>query len=221
MKVILLGPPGAGKGTQAQYIQNKYNIPQISTGDILRSNIKNKTQIGLQVKKIINEGKLVPDNIIINMIIERLRKEDCSRGFLLDGFPRTIEQANALQTVNINIDFVIEIKVPDQDIINRITGRRIHEPSGRVYHISYNPPINEGLDDTTSEPLIQRKDDSIEIVKNRLNIYHKTTALLADYYQKITLNGDEGHKTKYFKINGSNSVKQVKQDIEKILTIRD
>ena len=219
MNIILLGPPGAGKGTQAKYIQEEYDIPQISTGDILRTNIKERTNLGNLVSDIINEGKLVPDDIIIEMIENRLSHPDCRNGFLLDGFPRTIAQANALKKANININFVIEIVVPDNEIITRITGRRTHENSGRVYHTKYNPPIKDGLDDLTGEPLIQRKDDNEETVKNRLSIYHNTTSMLIDYYKNFLPNDNITNKPPiYYQIDGSTDVNKVKANIKKCLT---
>jgi adenylate kinase len=218
MNIILLGPPGAGKGTQAKYIQEEYKIPQISTGDILRANIKDKTNLGNLVSSIINEGKLVPDDIIIEMIENRLSLPDCNKGFLLDGFPRTIEQADALKKANIQINFVIEIVVPDNEIISRITGRRTHQDSGRVYHIKYNPPIKDNIDDLTGEPLIQRKDDNEDTVVKRLSIYHNTTSLLIDYYKGFMASNDILKAPIYCQIDGSTDVNTVKENIKKCLT---
>jgi adenylate kinase len=182
MRIILLGAPGAGKGTQAQQLIKKYGIPQISTGDMLRSAIKEKTTLGLNVEKVIQSGGLVSDEMIIPLVKERLEKEDCKKGYLLDGFPRTIAQADAMKHHELHVDYVIEIRVNDEDIIQRISGRRMHLASGRTYHIQYNPPRIAGQDDPTGEPLIQREDDKDSTVKQRLAIFHKETQPLIDYY---------------------------------------
>ena len=183
MRIILLGAPGAGKGTQAQFITEKFDIPQISTGDMLRSAVNAGTELGLKVKEVMASGGLVSDDIIIELIRERITEEDCRNGFLLDGFPRTIPQAEALKDHGIEIDYVVEIDVDDEEIIQRLSGRRIHEGSGRVYHVQHQPPKEAGKDDETGEPLIQREDDKEETVRNRLNIYKDQTAPLVDFYR--------------------------------------
>ena len=183
MKIILLGPPGSGKGTQAKYICEKFNIKQISTGDILRTAIKAKTDIGNQVEKIINSGKLVSDEIMITLVKDRIKEKDCENGYLLDGFPRTIAQAEALKKAQIKINIVIEITVNDKEIISRISGRRVHQSSGRTYHIKFNPPKIKNVDDDTGEELIIRPDDEEATVRKRLEIYHSDTSPLIDYYQ--------------------------------------
>lgn len=184
MRLILLGCPGAGKGTQALKLVDYFKIPQISTGDMLRSAIANKTLLGLSAKKIMDMGELVSDEIIIGLVQERLQQKDCNRGFLFDGFPRTIPQADALKKARIQLDHVIEIAVPDTEIINRLSGRRLHPSSGRTYHIEFNPPIKNGFDDITSEPLVQRDDDREETIKNRLSVYHTQTEPLIHYYEQ-------------------------------------
>ncbi|WP_190600499.1 adenylate kinase [Candidatus Vesicomyidisocius sp. SY067_SCS001] len=183
MNIILLGPPGAGKGTQATNICHKYSIPQISTGDMLRVAVKVGTPLGIEAKKIMDSGGLVSDNIIINLVKERIQQNDCKNGFLFDGFPRTITQAEVLKKDNVKIDFVIEIQVPDQEIIARMSGRRTHLKSGRTYHVTYNQPKIEGIDDITGEKLVQRSDDSENTVRSRLDIYHNQTQPLVKYYQ--------------------------------------
>lgn len=186
MRVILLGPPGAGKGTQAQFITEKYGIPQISTGDMLRSAVKAGSELGLKVKDIMASGGLVSDEIIIALVEERIQQADCNNGFLFDGFPRTITQAQALVDAGIAIEHVIEIAVDDEEIVSRLSGRRVHESSGRVYHIQHNPPLNEGLDNETNEPLIQREDDKEETIRNRLSVYHSQTKPLVDFYTQLS-----------------------------------
>src|SRR6476620_6348095 len=178
MRLILLGAPGAGKGTQANFIKEKFNIPQISTGDMLRAAIKAGTELGLEAKKVMDAGQLVSDDIIIGLVKERLKEADCANGYLFDGFPRTIAQADAMKDSGVNIDYVLEIDVPDEMIVERMTGRRTHQPSGRVYHVKFNPPKTEGLDDVTGEPLVQRDDDKEETVKKRLTVYHTQTEVL-------------------------------------------
>ncbi|MFQ3222922.1 MAG: adenylate kinase, partial [Porticoccaceae bacterium] len=175
MKLILLGPPGAGKGTQAQFITEKYNVPQISTGDMLRAAVKSESELGMQVKDVMDSGGLVSDDLIIALVKERIQQSDCDNGFLFDGFPRTIPQAEALVDAGIDIEFVIEISVADEEIVSRLSGRRVHEGSGRIYHVQYNPPVTEGIDDATGEPLMQRVDDQEATVRNRLNVYHQQT----------------------------------------------
>ena len=183
MKLILLGAPGAGKGTQAAFICQKFGIPQISTGDMLRAAVKAGTPLGLQAKAVMEAGGLVSDDLIINLVKERIAQPDCAQGFLFDGFPRTIPQAEAMKSAGVNLDHVLEINVPFEAIIERISGRRSHPASGRIYHVTFNPPKVEGLDDVTGEPLIQRDDDKEETVKKRLDVYSQQTRPLVDYYQ--------------------------------------
>lgn len=190
MKVILLGPPGAGKGTQAQFITERYAIPQISTGDMLRAAIKAETPLGLEVKDVMASGGLVSDELIIALVRERVEQSDCQNGFLFDGFPRTIPQATAIVDAGILIDAVVEIAVVDEEIVARLSGRRVHEDSGRIYHIEHNPPNSAGLDDETGEPLIQRPDDSEETVRNRLDVYHKQTKPLVNFYTELATSGN-------------------------------
>jgi adenylate kinase len=190
MKVILLGPPGAGKGTQAQFITERYDIPQISTGDMLRAAIKAETPLGLEVKDVMASGGLVSDELIIALVRERVEQSDCQNGFLFDGFPRTIPQATAIVDAGILIDAVVEIAVVDEEIVARLSGRRVHEDSGRIYHIEHNPPNSAGLDDETGEPLIQRPDDSEETVRNRLDVYHKQTKPLVNFYTELATSGN-------------------------------
>lgn len=185
MRVILLGPPGAGKGTQAQFITEKYSVPQISTGDMLRSAVKAGSELGLKVKDIMTSGGLVSDEIIIALVKERIEQPDCAGGFLFDGFPRTIPQAQALVDANVTIEYVVEISVDDEQIVSRLSGRRVHEDSGRVYHIEHNPPKTAGFDDETQDPLIQRPDDKEDTIRNRLNIYHSQTKPLVEFYQGL------------------------------------
>lgn len=191
MKLILLGPPGAGKGTQAQFITEKYGVPQISTGDMLRAAVKAESELGLQVKDIMTSGGLVSDDLIIALVKERIQQDDCVNGFLFDGFPRTIPQAEALVDAEIDIQFVIEIAVDDDEIVSRLSGRRVHESSGRVYHVDHNPPQTAGIDDETGEPLIQREDDQESTVRNRLNIYHQQTKPLVNFYTDLAVTGQQ------------------------------
>ena len=207
MRIILLGCPGAGKGTQAKFIAEKYNIPQISTGDILRSAIRQQSPLGKKIQDIVESGRLVPDDLVIQLVIDRIKQADCLRGFLLDGFPRTIAQAEALHQ-HTTIDYVIEIDVPEDEIVKRLSGRRIHPASGRIYHVTLQPPRIEGKDDLTGEPLIQRPDDSEETVRKRLHVYQSQTSPLRAYYQHAS-----SHSPQYVRINGMNSIDQVKQDI--------
>lgn len=203
--------PGAGKGTQAALITAHYNIPQISTGDMLRAAVKAGTPLGLAAKKIMDAGELVSDDIIIGLVKERLQQPDCKNGFLFDGFPRTIPQAEALKEAGIPIDYVLEIAVPDEAILERMNGRRVHLPSGRSYHIKFNPPKVEGKDDVTGEDLIQRDDDKEETVKKRLQVYHNQTEALVDFYQKLAAEGQSN--TKYVKVDGIGDVKEVNRRI--------
>ncbi|AFZ82774.1 adenylate kinase [Candidatus Kinetoplastidibacterium crithidiae] len=212
MRLILLGPPGAGKGTQASLLTEHFNIPQISTGDMLRTAIKNGSSLGSEVQKIMDAGKLVPDVIILKLVSDRLENNDCHNGYLLDGFPRNINQANALKTANINLDYIIEIDVPEKNIIERISGRRIHMPSGRTYHITFNPPKFEGKDNITGEDLIQREDDHEETVRNRLKIYKEQTKPLVDYYSSWAKK-EPDTAPKYRKILGLGSVEEIKNRI--------
>ena len=213
MKIILLGAPGAGKGTQAQFIMNKFGIPQISTGDMLRAAIKAETDLGKQAKTLMDEGKLVPDDLIIALVQERVSQPDCVKGFLLDGFPRTIPQADALKTAGIHIDYVLEFDVPDEIIVERMSGRRVHLASGRTYHVVYNPPKVEGKDDITGEDLVIRPDDKKETVLERLKVYHSTTQPLVDYYQAEAKAGN----TRYFCLDGTQKVETISRELNSIL----
>ena len=188
MRLILLGAPGAGKGTQAQYITEKYGIPQISTGDMLRAAVKAETELGLQAKEVMDAGGLVSDDIIIGLVKERITEADCANGFLFDGFPRTIPQAQAMVEAGVNIDHVVEIAVEDEEIVARLSGRRVHPGSGRVYHVIHNPPQREGVDDETGETLVQRDDDQEDTVRKRLEVYHAQTSPLVDFYQNMAGN---------------------------------
>jgi adenylate kinase len=190
MRTILLGPPGAGKGTQAAFITKRYGIPQISTGDMLRAAVKAGTPLGIAAKKVMDSGGLVSDDIIINLVKERLTQPDCTAGYLFDGFPRTIPQAQAMKDAGVTLDAVVEITVPDTDIIERMSGRRVHVASGRTYHIKFNPPKAEGKDDVTGEPLIQRDDDLEATVRKRLEVYHSQTKPLVDFYKTWSASGD-------------------------------
>jgi len=210
MRLILLGAPGAGKGTQANFIKEKYNIPQISTGDMLRAAIKAGTELGLAAKKVMDAGQLVSDDIIIGLVKERLKDEDCKNGYLFDGFPRTIAQADAMKDSGVTIDYVLEIDVPDEMIVERMSGRRSHPASGRVYHVKFNPPKAEGVDDVTGEPLVQRDDDKEETVMKRLAVYHNQTEVLLGYYNKWAQSGLPG-APKYRKITGVGPVEQVRE----------
>ena len=206
MRVILLGAPGAGKGTQAKFITEKFGIPQISTGDMLRAAVKAGTELGLIAKSVMDSGGLVSDDLIINLVKERISQQDCKNGFLFDGFPRTIPQAEALVKNGVELDHVIEIAVDDEEIVQRIAGRRVHEASGRVYHTIYNPPKVEGKDDVTGEELIQRKDDTEETVRHRLSVYHSQTKPLVDFYQNLAATQGE---PKYSHIEGVGSVEAI------------
>ena len=213
MKIILLGAPGAGKGTQAQFIMKKLNIPQISTGDMLRAAIKEKTELGIKAQTVIDRGELVSDDIILGLVQERISKPDCKNGFLLDGFPRTLAQANGLKEIKIDIDFVFDFDISDNEILKRMTGRRVHLDSGRTYHIIYNPPRVEGLDDLTGEPLVIRNDDQEETVKKRLKVYHEQTAPLKEYYNRESQISD----LIYCVFDATKSVEVLHQEIERTL----
>ena len=212
MRIILLGGPGAGKGTQAGYITKKFNIPQISTGDMLRAAVKEGTPLGLEAKKIMDAGGLVSDDIILGLVKERITQDDCKNGFLFDGFPRTIPQAEALKTQGVEIDAVVEIDVPDEEIIKRMSGRRVHVASGRTYHVVFNPPKVEGKDDETGEDLIQRDDDKEETVKKRLDVYHEQTEPLIDFYSKWNQSGEAGAPA-YVKVEGIGGVEEIRDRI--------
>jgi adenylate kinase len=204
MRLILLGPPGAGKGTQAAFIRDHFRIPQISTGDMLRAAVKAGTPLGAAAKKVMDAGQLVSDEIIIGLVKERLKQPDCKRGYLFDGFPRTIPQAEAMKAASVALDYVLEIDVPDEEIITRMSGRRVHPASGRTYHAKFNPPKAEGKDDVSGEPLVQRDDDKEATVRNRLDVYRKQTRPLVDFYSKVP-------GVKYRKISGLGKVDEITQ----------
>jgi len=207
MRLILLGPPGAGKGTQAKFICENYGIPQISTGDMLRAAVKDKTELGLLAKRVMDEGGLVSDDIIIGLVKDRISRDDCAGGFLFDGFPRTIPQAVALVDAGVRIDHVVEIAVDDDEIVTRLSGRRVHPASGRVYHVLFNKPRKAGLDDETGEPLVQRDDDTEETVRRRLQVYHEQTSPLVDFYGN--LKGDNAPR--YHRVEGVGSVEDIRR----------
>lgn len=213
MRIILLGPPGAGKGTQAQVLTKAFSIPQISTGDMLRSAIKVGTELGLKAKAVMDQGKLVSDEIILGLVKERISEADCQNGFLFDGFPRTIPQAQALVDANIAIDAVVELQVPDEKIVKRMSGRRVHLASGRTYHIVYNPPKVEGKDDVTGEDLVIREDDKEETVRSRLKVYHEQTEPLVKFYSDLAQKGE----TKYLKVDADRPVDVIADEICKAL----
>jgi adenylate kinase len=212
MRIIMLGAPGAGKGTQAQFITERFGIPQISTGDMLRAAVKAESDLGKQVKEVMSSGGLVSDDIIIALFEERVEQRDCKNGFLLDGFPRTIPQAEALKDQGIVIDYVVEIAVDDEEIVSRLSGRRVHESSGRIYHVKYDAPKVEGKDDETGEPLVQRNDDQEDTVRKRLHIYHEQTAPLVDYYQDWA-SKDAVKAPKYVRVEGIGSMEDIKSQI--------
>ena len=214
MNLIILGPPGAGKGTQAAFIASEQNIPHISTGDMLREAIKNGTELGLQAKAVMDAGNLVSDELIIELVKERISKDDCKNGFLFDGFPRTIPQAEALQENNVDINGVIELVIADEEIIKRMSGRRIHLASGRTYHVDFNPPKKPGLDDKTGEELITRKDDEPETVKDRLKVYWTQTQPLIEYYSNFKNASD----FKYLTVDGTLTVEEIKNNIKDFLS---
>ena len=205
MKIILLGPPGAGKGTQANIIKHTFGIPQISTGDMLRAAVKAGTPLGKQAKKVMDAGELVSDDLILGLVKERITKDDCKHGYLFDGFPRTIAQAEGMQAEGIEIDVVVELQLEDSEIIKRMSGRRIHPGSGRSYHVVFNPPRVENTDDETGEPLVQREDDKEETVRKRLEVYHEQTAPLIKYYSDLV---DQG-SVRYVRINGAGDVNEI------------
>ncbi len=209
MRLILLGAPGAGKGTQAQFICEKYGIPQISTGDMLRAAVKAQTELGLQAKEVMDAGGLVSDDIIIGLVKERIEQSDCVNGFLFDGFPRTIPQAQAMVEANVVIDHVVEIAVDDNEIIARLSGRRVHPASGRIYHVQHNPPQREGLDDETGEELVQREDDSEDTVRKRLEVYNVQTSPLIDFYQDMSGENSPG----YHRIAGVGSMDDIREKV--------
>jgi adenylate kinase len=215
MKIILLGPPGAGKGTQANFIKQLFNIPQISTGDMLRAAVSAGTSLGLQAKKIMDAGGLVSDEIILNLVKERIGEADCRQGYLFDGFPRTIVQAEGLENIGVKIDYVIELQADDDEIVRRMSGRWVHMASGRTYHETFNPPQNSGLDDETGEPLIQRDDDKEDTVRKRLQVYHEQTSPLIEYYSNIAARPDKA--LKYLQIEGIGDVDDIKARIAEAL----
>lgn len=215
MKIILLGAPGAGKGTQAQFITEKFGIPQISTGDMLRAAVKEKSELGLQVEKVMASGGLVTDEIIIALVKDRIQKSDCANGFLFDGFPRTLPQAQAMLDAEVSIDVVLEIDVADEEIVQRLGGRRVHLDSGRVYHISHNPPQIEGKDDITGEDLVQREDDQEDTIRKRLAVYHDQTQPLVSFYSDLQANGGE---VSVAKVDGVASVESIREEILAILS---
>lgn len=215
MRIILLGAPGAGKGTQAQFITESFNIPQISTGDMLRAAVKAQTELGKQVEQVMASGALVTDEIIVALVKERIAQDDCANGFLFDGFPRTIPQAEALVTAEVPIDVVLEIDVPDDEIVKRLSGRRVHLDSGRVYHIEFNPPAVENKDDVSGEPLIQRDDDKEDTVRKRLAVYHEQTKPLVTFYSDMEA---QGGGVKVVKVNGVAAVDEIKQEISTALS---
>jgi adenylate kinase len=212
MRLILLGPPGAGKGTQATFIRERFAIPQISTGDMLRAAVKAGTPLGVAAKKVMDAGQLVSDEIIIGLVRERLKAPDCARGYLFDGFPRTIPQAEALKVAGVALDYVLEIDVPDEEVIVRMSGRRVHPASGRTYHVKFNPPRAEGRDDATGEPLVQRDDDREETVKKRLDVYRQQTRPLVDYYGRWAAAGEPA-APKYRRISGLGPVDEIRERV--------
>ncbi len=212
MRLILLGAPGAGKGTQATFICQRFGIPQISTGDMLRAAVKAGTPLGVAAKKVMDAGGLVSDDLIIGLVQERIGQPDCAEGFLFDGFPRTIPQADAMKAAGVRLDVVLEIDVPESDIIERMSGRRVHMASGRTYHVRFNPPKQAGLDDVTGEPLIQRDDDKEETVRKRLEVYQRQTRPLVDYYGNWAATGD-AQAPRYARISGTGSVEEITQRV--------
>ena len=216
MRLILLGPPGAGKGTQAAAIREKFGIPQISTGDMLRAARAAKTPLGIEAGRTMDAGQLVSDEIIIGLVLERLAQPDCAAGYLFDGFPRTIPQAEAMKAAQVRIDYVVEIDVPDAEVIARMSGRRVHPPSGRSYHVRFNPPKVEGRDDLTGEPLVQREDDREETVKKRLEVYRAQTRPVVDYYRRWEESG-EASAPRYRRVSGTGTVTEVSERVLRVL----
>jgi len=212
MRLILLGGPGAGKGTQANYIKKRYEIPQISTGDMLRAAVKAETALGLEAKSYMDSGALVPDEVILGLVRERIQMPDCQKGFLFDGFPRTLPQADAMKEAGVLLDFVVDIEVPDEEIIRRMSGRRVHLASGRTYHVIFNPPKQPGKDDETGEALIQREDDQEKTVKKRLDVYHSQTEPLIEYYKEWKKSGSP-HAPRYIRIEGVGKVEEIRDRI--------
>ena len=215
LKLILLGPPGAGKGTQANYIKEKFSIPQISTGDMLRAAVSAGTELGIQAKKVMDAGELVSDELILSLVKERIAEPDCKNGYLFDGFPRTIAQAQGMEDMDIEVESIVEIQADDAEIIKRMSGRRAHLASGRTYHIIYNPPKEEGIDDVTGEPLVQRDDDKEETVKKRLEVYHEQTSPLIEYY---STKAKQENSVRYIAVDGMQSVEEVKDKVLTLLT---
>jgi adenylate kinase len=211
MKLILLGPPGAGKGTQARYIAEQYRIPHISTGDMLRQAVQKGTELGLQAKAIMEAGGLVHDEIILGLVKERIAQDDCANGFLFDGFPRTVAQAEGIRAAGVTIDAVVEIQVPDDEIVRRLSGRRVHPDSGRTYHVEFDPPKEPGKDDETGEPLIQREDDKEETIRKRLETYHAQTAPLTEFYTRLAAEGAPDAPV-YIEVDGTQPIDGVKRD---------
>lgn len=216
MRIILLGPPGAGKGTQAEFISEQLGIPRISTGDMLRAAVSAGTELGRRAKSIMDAGELVPDELILELVRERLSQPDCAKGFLLDGFPRTLAQAEGLRKLGVPIDLVLEIALDDEEIVRRLSGRRVHPASGRTYHVLYNPPRVEGRDDVTGEPLVQRDDDREETIRNRLRVYHEQTEPLVEYYRRLSSSGAPD-APRYVRIDGSGSVEEVRARVQAAL----
>lgn len=212
MRILLLGLPGAGKGTQAQFLMDKYDIPQISTGDMLRAAVEARTPLGMEAKEYMDRGALVPDHIVIELVKQRIKEKDCAKGFIVDGFPRTLAQAEALRTAGIDIDYVLEIEVGDQEILRRMSGRRVHPGSGRTYHVEFNPPKVPGKDDITGEPLVQRPDDNDETVRKRIDTYHTQTKPLVKYYLSWAASGDP-RAPHYVNIYGRGSVDHIRDKI--------
>lgn len=212
MKIILLGPPGAGKGTQANFITQKFNIPQISTGDMLRAAVKAGTPLGLEAKQVMDAGELVSDDLILKLVKERVAQDDCRQGYLFDGFPRTIAQAEGMAEAGINVDYVVEIQADDEEIVKRMSGRRVHLASGRTYHVIFNPPKAPDLDDVTGELLIQREDDKEETVRNRLKVYHEQTSPLIQYYTGLS-EENKDNAPKYIQVNGMGDIDNIRESI--------
>ncbi|GAB3354166.1 MULTISPECIES: adenylate kinase [Chromohalobacter] len=212
MRLILLGAPGAGKGTQAQFICEHFDIPQISTGDMLRAAVKEESELGLKVKEIMNSGGLVSDDIIISLVKERIAQPDCANGFLFDGFPRTIPQADAMKDADVKLDHVLEVAVDDEEIVKRLAGRRVHPGSGRVYHVEYQPPQEEGKDDVTGEAIVLRDDDQESTVRNRLSVYHEQTEPLVKYYREWAQQDPQSAPT-YHRVEGTGSVESIRQQV--------